>query len=98
MKPACYRISNFLLLSILLPLLSGCGGGGGGGLGGIISSFLGNSGNGGGGNSDVADLLSGGGSGVETLATIHNPEPTTMLLMGGGLAAMAFCKKRFKKS
>ena len=95
MKPACYRILNFVLLSFLLPLLSGCGGGGGGGgVSGAISSLLGSSGDGGSGNSGASALLSLDGG---TTATIHNPEPATMLLMGGGLAAMAFYKRRFKK-
>ena len=37
----------------------------------------------------------GGGVGV-TIAKIHNPEPSTMLLMGSGLAALRFYRKKFE--
>ena len=37
----------------------------------------------------------GGGVGI-TIAKIHNPEPSTMLLMGSGLAALRFYRRKFK--
>jgi len=79
---------NILMLAVL-PLLVGCGGGGGlaalglgslFGLGGdSFSSFSGGS----------LALLSGG-----PIPVLHNPEPASMLLMGSGIAAMAYFKKK----
>ena len=78
---------------VVLPLLAGCGGGGGfaalglGSLfgGGSISSFFGGSGG-------SLALLSSGGS----IPTLTNPEPTSMLLLGSGLVAMAFYRGKKK--
>jgi hypothetical protein len=44
-----------------------------------------------------ASGIAGGAGGGSSFATIHNPEPTTMLLMGGGMMAIAMYKKKFKK-
>ena len=88
-KTVMARIMNFALLS-LLPILAGCNGGGGGGssAGGIsgLSSL-------GGGltNIPTPDSLAAV-TGGDALATLHNPEPATMLLLGGGIAAMAIVR------
>lgn len=83
MKNFFARAMNFVSFAILLPVISGCQGGGGGGL-----SFLG-----GGSGGDSGGFVGGGG---DSIATIHNPEPATMLLMGSGLAAMAWYKSKGK--
>jgi len=82
-------IKKYGLLAIVVPMLTGCGSGGSGflGLGSLFSgvgSILGGSGGGG-------SLLSGGSDG---LASISNPEPATMILMGSGMAAMAYYKNK----
>ena len=61
--------------------LSGCLGGGGGG---------GSSSSGGSGGVTVASLPDDGGD------LGHNPEPVTLALFGGGLAAFAAMKRRRK--
>jgi hypothetical protein len=80
---------------LMLPFLAGCGGGGGGSLVSLALGSLFGLGTGvaftGGG------LLAAGGSGAG-IATIHNPEPASMFLMGSGMAIMAVYKKIKKSS
>ena len=83
------RTLNFLMISVL-PLLSGCNEGGSGA--GSVGSLFGAS-------SDVLTLGSGptgapGPGGGSDLASIHQPEPTTMLLVGGGMMAIAYFRNR----
>ncbi len=88
--------SKLKILSLLgfMPAIYGCGAGGGalgalfGAVGGGVASAFG------GGGSLALD--SGGGSGGIGVATFHNPEPTSMALLGTGMAAMALYRK-FKK-
>jgi len=94
MNTAYYKLVNFLVLFLLLPWISGCGGGGAG-IAGLLGSLFG--GGGGSGGSGLAGFISDG-SGVTTLARLHNPEPCTMLLMGSGLIAMAFANKKKDKT
>lgn len=79
------------IMAVLAPFIYGCGGGGGGLAG--LTSFLFGSGSG-------LSFLSGGGSvsptGISSIgltsaeiATIHQPEPTSLLLLGSGVVAMA---------
>ncbi|MCK5581120.1 MAG: PEP-CTERM sorting domain-containing protein [Candidatus Omnitrophica bacterium] len=75
---------GFLALSVLLPFVYGCQGSGGGesgssvsGLGSSVTSSA----------VDLASVSSGDG-----MATIVNPEPATMLLLGGGVIAMGYLK------
>ena len=85
-----------LTLALLLPCLYGCkGGGGGGGSGASLSSFVF------GGGDDTGSLPPGlnSPSGTDTttdtqLATIREPEPATMLLLGSGLVAMRLTRNR----
>lgn len=83
---------NLLALAAVLPFVQGCGAGVGGigaltsflfGEGGSIGSFL---------PLGIA-AVTGGGGGAE-LAALHNPEPATMLLVGGGMATMAYFRSR----
>ena len=86
---------NLLVLTIGLPFVYGCGAGGG--IAALTSFLFGGAG------SSVALLSSAGSSlpleiasaasGAE-LAAIHNPEPATMLLLGGGVMAMTYFKSR----
>lgn len=84
------KIKKLAILTGVLPLLYGCGGGGSGAL---LAFLFGSAGIGGG-----TALLGGGGSGVggggTSLATLHSPEPASMLLIGGGLMAMSYVKAK----
>lgn len=86
------------LLGVVIQLTAaGCGGGGGG-----LSSLFG----GGSGSSDAlsfassgSDVGGGGSTGSETtsitsVATVHNPEPASAALFGGGLVALACLRRR----
>jgi hypothetical protein len=85
-----------IALALLLPCLYGCQGGGssGGGSGASLSSFAFGGGDDTGSSSSLNSL-----SGTDTttgtqLATLHHPEPATMLLFGSGIAAMRFARNR----
>lgn len=81
-----------LFLAVLVPLITACNGGGGGSaLLGTGSLFSGLGGNGDGGSG----LLPGGG---DEIASLTNPEPASMLLLGSGMAALTYFnhKKRIK--
>ncbi len=86
------EINNFvkvIFLLLLLPSIYGCLGGGGssqsGGVGNpIASSFQSNPGS------------EGEGNPGQQIATIHNPEPITLVLMGSGFAALLASQKRKK--
>lgn len=89
----------FLFFSILLPFICGCQGAGGGGGGSGVSgasfsdpsfSFVSGSSSGGSGGSGSGN--SGGGG--DSIAQLHNPEPLSMLLMGGGLMAMGLHRRK----
>ena len=87
MKNAYAKLINFSTFSILLPFIYGCQVGSG--------------------NSNFLSGFSGGGSSSgftdsspvppADIATMHNPEPATMLLLGGGLAAMTYYRNRNKR-
>ena len=94
-----------LALALLLPCLYGCGSGdGGGGSGASLSSFVF------GGGDDTGSFPPGlnspsstdtttgtdptTGGGGDGLATIREPEPATMLLLGSGLVAMRLTRNR----
>ena len=92
MKEKVMKLKNAILAVTLMPVISGCGVGGAAGLGSLGSLFAFSSGSGGGAGAGL--LASAGGAGG--VATIHQPEPTTMLLMGGGLIAMHYLKNKVK--
>ena len=80
---------RLIALSAMTLLLCGCGGGGGGIAG--VTGFLFGGGSGFGSGSGGAFLASTGGvASIGQVATIVNPEPTTMLLMGSGVAVMGY--------
>lgn len=83
-----------LFLAALVPFITACNGGGGGGDTALLGSgslFSGLGGNGGSGSG----LLPGGG---DEIASLTNPEPASMILLGSGMAALTYFnnKKRIK--
>ena len=95
------RIINIFLFFSLLPTLVSCSGGGGslGFLSSLGSLFAAGSGFGSSGFTLLASSSGIGSSEVTgaTIATIHNPEPASMLLMGSGLLAMSYFRKKSNK-
>lgn len=91
-------------LLALMPVLTGCGGGGGGGTGSLGSLFGGGSSGGSSaglttsGGSGAAELALAAGQAAEGVSVIVNPEPATMMLMGGGMATLAYFKSRGNKT
>lgn len=92
MKTMYTKIASFAFISLLLLSICGCQGGGGGDLG---SFFVGGddsyADSGGGDGGGIID--DGGGGGIDPIV---NPEPTSVLLLGSGLVAMAFYANRKK--
>lgn len=89
------KVYNFLMFSMLLPFVYGCNGGGGGGgtsLGALFQSDP-NSG-----STTETLLVAPGDLGGEVLTQVHNPEPATLLLLGGGMMAMGYFKNRAQKN
>lgn len=80
-----------LFVGALVPFITACNGGGGGGsaLLGVGSLFSGS-----GGGEAGPGLLPGGG---EQVASLVNPEPASMLLIGSGMAAMAYVNRKRKQ-
>ena len=78
---------NSAILLMLLPFIAGCGVGGLTALGSLFGGIAG----GGGGAVALASLPSSGAT-AAGIASIHQPEPASMLLMGGGMAALALFK------
>jgi hypothetical protein len=85
------RLFNAFSMLAIVPLLAGCTGGGLAALG--LGSLFGLGGGSGAslfGGSQLAFLGETGGS----IPVLHNPEPATMVLMGTGIAAMAYFRSR----
>ena len=86
-----------LALALLLPCLYGCQGGGSSGSGssGSLGSFAFGGGDSTGSLPTTLNSLSGTDTTTSTqLATLHQPEPATMLLLGSGIVAMRFARNR----
>ena len=97
MREKNYINIRTLIVCISLPLLAGCQGGGAD-LIGLLGSLFG----GPAGSAGLLSLLDSGGisgftnDGGVGLSAVHNPEPATVLLLGGGMAAMARFRSRKK--
>jgi len=89
------RNINLAILAVIIPCLHGCGGGGGVG---ELANFLFGSGNGvlGSGSGSLPPGIAGTIPG--NLPTMSNPEPSSMLLIGAGMAAMTYYKARNNKN
>ena len=85
------RCLKFVVLAFALPFIYGCGGAGVGSLVGFLfGSGLGSIG-------DIALFGSSGGGALVVgagLATLTQPEPASMLLLGSGLMAMSYFKSK----
>ncbi len=88
------KILKLVALAGALPFVYGCSGGG---VSSLASFLFGGTGIIGSGialiTGTAADVALTGGT---ELATLHNPEPASMLLLGGGLAAAAVFTRRKK--
>jgi len=95
MKKHLHKI-NLLILVAVLPMMYGCLGGGG--IGALTSLLFGSSAIGGGIGGGLGPVLGPGGpggpGGIIAAGAITNPEPASMLLLGSGMMAMAYYKKR----
>ena len=88
----------YVALAVAVQLIvSGCNGGGGGLFGLFSGGDSGSSGSAG----DLGSLASGGAGesgsgsvGSSNVATVHNPEPTSLALFGGGLAGLWSWRRR----
>ena len=91
------KILKMFALVGILPFIYGCGSGGG--TGALLGFLFGGAGVGGGTlallSGSVADAALTGGAATQ-LATLHQPEPASMLLIGGGLAVMTYFKSKSK--
>ncbi len=81
---------NFLILAVMLPVVYGCNSDESDTLGSLFND---------GGTTSSSVVTGGTGAIIETgeaLASIHSPEPATMLLIGSGLIAMKYYQGRKK--
>lgn len=88
------KFCKLIALAGALPFIYGCGSGGGTsallsflGLGGVGSGTVGLL------SETFAETAFTAGAATE-LASLHQPEPASMLLLGGGLAAMTYFRSR----
>jgi len=90
------RYLKFIVLAFALPFIYGCGGGGG--VGSLIGFLFG-----GGGLGSIGDiaLLGGIGGGIggavggaAGVASLVQPEPASVLLIGSGIMAMTYFKSK----
>ena len=90
------RYFNEIITVFLIPLVSGCGGGGGSSsaLGSLFSPSAGAGTGEGLHGIDLLPLVNN--SGGESITLAHNPEPTSMFLIGGGMVALAYLRNNMK--
>ncbi len=93
MKKSLLQSSKLIILAAMLPFVYGCGTGAG--VGSLVGFLFGG---GLGGGSEIALLGSSAGSALGTggagVASLVNPEPASMFLVGGGLMAMSYFKSK----
>jgi len=86
-----FKYLKLVTLAVALPFIYGCGGAGVGSLVGFLfGSGLGSVG-------EIALLgASGGGAiaGASSVASLTQPEPASMLLVGSGIMAMSYFKSK----
>jgi len=82
LKNKIKKVSKLLCFYVTTLVIAGCNGGGGGGSLGFLGNLGGSSS--GAGSSGIGDT---------TLATYHNPEPSSILLLTSGLIGMAIYAK-----
>ena len=93
MKTQLFKSAKFIALAAVLPFIYGCGAGSG--TGSLVGFLFGGGVSGG----ELALLtIPGGGPGGgglgASLPTLTNPEPASMLLVGGGLMVMGFFRSK----
>jgi len=80
---------KFVVLASALPFIYGCGAGGVGSLVGFLF---------GGGLGNIGDIVllggGGGGGGGGAIASLTQPEPASLLLIGSGIMAMTYFKSK----
>lgn len=94
MKNGTTNIVKYALVLLSVPFIAGCGGGGAAFLGslfGASGTLLASAAGGAAGAAAAA-----GGGGLAGGATLVQPEPATMFMMGSGMAAVAYFKSFFK--
>jgi len=81
---------KFVVLASALPFIYGCGAGGG--VGSLVSFLFG------GGLGSIGDIVllggGGGGGGGGAIASLTQPEPASLLLIGSGIMAMTYFKSK----
>jgi len=88
------KIYNLSFLTFATLIISGCGGGRGGGSLGFLGDVAGGIGGSLGGGSTGGGSFAGGSS---SLASIHSPEPSSIILLTSGLIGMAiYARARLK--
>jgi hypothetical protein len=90
MKSMYSKYVKLVALAAALPFIYGCGGAG---VGSLVGFLFGS----GGGIGPIALLGSSGagaGAGAGSVASLVNPEPASMLLVGGGIMAMSYFKSK----
>lgn len=102
--------TGLVVFAVTLPLVAGCGGGGGGlsslfGGGSDVGEVIGSLSSSGGSGGDAVQSFASSGpidssgsidtaSVQQTAGVLHNPEPASMALFGGGLMGLGLLRRR----